>query len=87
MSAPALSARGLARHYGGVAALRGVDLDLVPGEIRGLIGPNGAGKSTVIDAITGRQRLTRGKVVLDGEDVSHLGAVERNKLQRFVWKL
>ena len=45
----------------------------------GLIGPNGAGKSTVIDAITGRRRLTRGRVHLGGEDVSELGAVERRK--------
>ncbi len=52
---------------------------LEKGQIRGLIGPNGAGKSTVIDAITGRRRLTRGKVLLDGEDVTALGAVERRR--------
>lgn len=66
-------------HYGGVKALDGVELTLEKGQIRGLIGPNGAGKSTVIDAITGRRRLTRGRVLLDGEDVTTLGAVERRK--------
>jgi branched-chain amino acid transport system ATP-binding protein len=72
-----LQAEDVAIHYGGVKALDGVSLTLAKGQIRGLIGPNGAGKSTVIDAITGRRRLTRGKVTLLGEDVSELGAVER----------
>lgn len=75
-----LQAEDVAIHYGGVKALDGVALTLEKGQIRGLIGPNGAGKSTVIDAITGRRRLTRGKVILDGEDVSQLGAVERRRL-------
>lgn len=74
-----LQAEDVAIHYGGVKALDGVALTLEKGQIRGLIGPNGAGKSTVIDAITGRRRLTRGKVLLDGEDVTALGAVERRR--------
>lgn len=77
MTSYVLQAQDVAIHYGGVKALDGVSLTLEKGQIRGLIGPNGAGKSTVIDAITGRRRLTRGQVILDGEDVSHLGAVER----------
>jgi len=72
-----LQAEDVAIHYGGVKAVDGVALTLEKGQIRGLIGPNGAGKSTVIDAITGRRRLTRGKVTLLGEDVSALGVVER----------
>jgi branched-chain amino acid transport system ATP-binding protein len=72
-----LQAEDVAIHYGGVKAVDGVALTLEKGQIRGLIGPNGAGKSTVIDAITGRRKLTRGKVVLRGEDVSELGVVER----------
>ncbi len=67
----------VAIHFGGVKAVDGVSLTLTKGQIRGLIGPNGAGKSTVIDAITGRSRLTRGQVTLNGEDVSALGVVER----------
>ena len=74
-----LQAEDVAIHYGGVKAVDGVALTLEKGQIRGLIGPNGAGKSTVIDAITGRRRLTRGQVMLDGEDVSALGAVERRR--------
>ena len=72
-----LQAEDVAIHYGGVKAVDGVALTLEKGQIRGLIGPNGAGKSTVIDAITGRRKLTRGKVVLRGEDVSEMGVVER----------
>jgi len=74
-----LQADEVAIHYGGVKALDGVSLTLGAGQIRGLIGPNGAGKSTVIDAITGRRRLTRGRVLLQGEDVSALGAVARRR--------
>ena len=59
-----LQAEDVAIHYGGVKALDGVALTLEKGQIRGLIGPNGAGKSTVIDAITGRRRLTRGACCL-----------------------
>lgn len=74
-----LQTEDVAIHYGGVKAVHGVDLTLSKGQIRGLIGPNGSGKSTVIDAITGRRMLTRGKVVLRGEDVSEMGVVERRK--------
>lgn len=77
MNSYVLQAEDVAIHYGGVKALDGVGITLEKGQIRGLIGPNGAGKSTVIDAITGRRKLTRGTVLLDGEDVSHMGAAER----------
>ena len=77
MSEYVLQAEDVAIHYGGVKALDGVSLTLARGQIRGLIGPNGAGKSTVIDAITGRRRLTRGSVRLGGQDVTTLGVVER----------
>ena len=74
-----LQAEDVAIHYGGVKAVDGVSLTLERGQIRGLIGPNGAGKTTVINAITGRSRLTRGKVTLRGEDVSDTGVVERRR--------
>lgn len=74
-----LDAHDVAIHYGGVKAVDGVDIRLQKGQIHGLIGPNGAGKSTVIDAITGRRPLTRGKVMLAGVDVTHLGPTERRQ--------
>lgn len=75
-----LDAQDVAIHYGGVKAVDGVSLALRKGQIHGLIGPNGAGKSTVIDAITGRRRLTRGKVSLGGVDVTELGPTQRRQL-------
>jgi branched-chain amino acid transport system ATP-binding protein len=75
-----LQAMDVAIHYGGVKAVDGVSLNLQRNQIRGLIGPNGAGKSTIIDAITGRRRLTRGKIHLLGQDVTALQVVQRRKL-------
>jgi branched-chain amino acid transport system ATP-binding protein len=74
-----LQAEDVAIHYGGVKAVDGVSLTLERGQIRGLIGPNGAGKTTVINAITGRSRLTRGRVTLKGVDVSQTDVVERRR--------
>jgi branched-chain amino acid transport system ATP-binding protein len=65
-----LEARDLKVHFGGVKAVDGVDLDLRKGEILGLIGPNGAGKTTLVNALSGFQRLTAGRVLLGGEDVT-----------------
>ena len=75
---PALQVRGLARRFGGVAAVDAVDLDLLPGEIHALIGPNGAGKTTLVNLITGELRPDRGRVILAGQDVTGL-AVERRR--------
>jgi branched-chain amino acid transport system ATP-binding protein len=79
MSEFVLQTDDVAIHYGGVKAVDGVSMTLERGQIRGLIGPNGAGKSTVIDAITGRRKLTKGRVRLRGEDVTALGVVERRQ--------
>jgi branched-chain amino acid transport system ATP-binding protein len=63
---PVLEVGELAVHYGGVAALRGVTLEVGPGEIVGLIGPNGAGKSTLLHAIMGLVPAERGEIRLNG---------------------
>ena len=61
---------GLRMDFGGVAALRGVDVAVERGEILGLIGPNGAGKTTVFNCITGVFRPTGGDIRLDGDSIS-----------------
>jgi branched-chain amino acid transport system ATP-binding protein len=66
----------VARHFGGVAALDGVDLGLSAGETRCVIGPNGAGKTTLINVLTGLIRPTRGKISFRGEDITGLPVSE-----------
>ncbi|MFQ3680649.1 ABC transporter permease subunit [Roseiflexus sp.] len=59
---PLLSARGIVKSFGGLQALRGVDLDIVPGTIHGLIGPNGSGKSTLVGCLTAYHRCDQGAI-------------------------
>lgn len=66
MSSPVLNVRGLRKTYGGVVALKGVDFDLMPGEIHGLCGENGAGKSTLVKILGGLVAPTEGEITVDG---------------------
>ncbi len=68
-SAPILEVRDLTVRFGGVVALKDVDLSLEPGQVHGLIGPNGAGKTTFIDAVTGFVKPASGSISLRGERV------------------
>ena len=65
-----LKARGVAVHFDSVKAVDGVDLDLERGEILGLIGPNGAGKTTLVNALSGFQDPTAGRVWLGEVEVT-----------------
>jgi ABC-2 type transport system ATP-binding protein len=64
--ASALAVRGLAKRYGSVQALRGVDLELGQGELLGLLGPNGAGKSTLVKIAAGLVRPSAGRAEVGG---------------------
>ena len=61
-SIPTLSVRGLCKTFGGVQALRGVDLEIMPGEVHGLLGENGSGKSTLIKVLAGFHNPEEGEI-------------------------
>ncbi len=66
----ALSCRGIERSFGGLRALKGVDLDVARGEIFGLVGPNGSGKTTMVNVMTGFYPPNAGRVRLFGQDIT-----------------
>jgi branched-chain amino acid transport system ATP-binding protein len=67
---PILRVESLAKRFGGLQALGGVDLSVDRGEFRAIIGPNGAGKSTFFNAMTGLLRPDSGRVVFEGLEVT-----------------
>lgn len=66
---PFLQVTGLAKHFGGVQALKGVDLTVKAGEVHGLVGANGAGKSTLIRCLAGVIQPDAGTIALNGEPI------------------
>src|SRR5215207_8104138 len=75
---PAIRVRGLVKRYKEVEAIRGIDLDVAPGETFGFLGPNGAGKSTTIKILCTLADATSGTAEVAGFDV----AAERNTVRR-----
>jgi ABC-type branched-subunit amino acid transport system ATPase component len=67
-----LSARGLNVYFGGLAALKDLDITVREGEIHGLIGPNGAGKTTFTNVVSGMIAPTSGSVVFNEAEIGHL---------------
>jgi lipoprotein-releasing system ATP-binding protein len=85
MSEPVLSIRGLERRYqtgaGPLTVLRGVDLDLRPGEVVGLIGPSGSGKSSLLHAAGLLEHPDAGRISVLGRDCSGLGERARTRVR------
>jgi branched-chain amino acid transport system ATP-binding protein len=77
---PALRLAGLGKSFGGLQALRNIDLQLLPGERRAIIGPNGAGKTTLFNVITGLLPASTGRVLLFGHDVTGWPSQRRTAL-------
>jgi lipopolysaccharide export system ATP-binding protein len=75
-----LVAQGLAKSFGKRAVVRDVSLAVKRGEAVGLLGPNGAGKTTVFTMIMGLVRPDKGKIQLDGNDITHLPLFQRGQL-------
>src|SRR5688500_12329985 len=67
-----LELSSLAKHFGGVRAVDGLDLSVAEGQIFGLIGPNGSGKSTTVNLVSGLFQQTSGSVVFEGRDIGGL---------------
>jgi branched-chain amino acid transport system ATP-binding protein len=74
---PLLVTKNLSRSFGGLHAVRDVDFQVVPGEIRAIIGPNGAGKTTFVSLVCGRIEPSGGAIVFDGDDITGLPAFQR----------
>jgi branched-chain amino acid transport system ATP-binding protein len=78
-SGGSLRASSVSRAFAGVEALRDVSLELRQGEVVGLIGPNGAGKSTLVNLLSGFDRPTGGRVLLEDRDVTRWPAFRRGR--------
>lgn len=73
---PLVSLRGIRKTFGSLQALRGVDLDILPGECLGLVGDNAAGKSTLTKVISGTYIPDGGTIAVDGEEVRFSGPAD-----------
>jgi branched-chain amino acid transport system ATP-binding protein len=80
MTAPVLEIDQLTLAFGGVKALNGVSLQVMPGSITSVIGPNGAGKTSLFNTISGFYRPAAGTIRYRGEDITHRPAPQRAKL-------
>ncbi len=79
-SGPILRLRGVGRRFGGLHAVRDVDLDVAHGERRAILGPNGAGKTTLFNLICGDVPQTSGTVEFQGWDVGDVPPAGRTRL-------
>lgn len=77
MTSPLLDVHNLEVAYGGIRAVRGVDLCIAPGELVALIGSNGAGKTTTLKALAGLLHPAGGKIIYAGQTVQNLAAHQR----------
>ena len=66
---PLLRIKNMTHFFGGLRAVYNFNMEIEPGQVRGLIGPNGAGKTTIFNLITGIYRPTEGEVLLDGKNL------------------
>jgi branched-chain amino acid transport system permease protein len=74
---PVLKLENLQKHFGGLRAVDGIDVEVAPGTVHALIGPNGSGKTTSLNVVNGIYRPTAGRIFLDGIDVTQMKPHER----------
>jgi ABC-2 type transport system ATP-binding protein len=75
-----ISIRGLRKSYGEAEAVRGIELEVEPGEVFAFLGPNGAGKTTTVEILEGYRRRDAGEVSVLGEDPEHAGREWRERI-------
>ena len=80
MPEPVIEVRGLRKSYGDLEAVRGVDLEVGPGEIVAVLGPNGAGKTTVVEILEGYRERTAGEVSVLGMDPAQATQAWRSRI-------
>ncbi|WP_181702252.1 ABC transporter ATP-binding protein [Chthonobacter albigriseus] len=78
---PLLAIRGVKTYYGNIIALKGVDVDVHPGEIVTLIGANGAGKSTLMMTVFGSPQAREGRITYQGQDITRMPPHEIARLR------
>jgi putative ABC transport system ATP-binding protein len=79
---PHLSARQVTKNFGPTHALRGIDIDVLPGEVVAIMGPSGSGKSTLLHCLAGVLIPDDGEVWFDGRRVDKMPEAERSALRR-----
>lgn len=67
-----LETHDLSKQFGGLKAVEGVDLQIREGDLHSIIGPNGAGKTTLFNLLSGVLKPTRGRILLQGQDITNL---------------
>jgi D-xylose transport system ATP-binding protein len=80
MSENIIEIRNLEKHFGGVQALRGVDMHMPKGQVTAIVGDNGAGKSTLIKTISGIHEPTTGSIFFNGEEVKITSPLDARNL-------
>ena len=82
MNQPIISAKHIKKSYGQTHALRGVSLDVLPGEVLAIMGPSGSGKSTLLHSLAAIISVDSGEIMLDRKRIDKLSDDKRSKLRR-----
>jgi branched-chain amino acid transport system ATP-binding protein len=80
MTHPILEARDLSRHFGGLAAVHQVSIEVAVGDLHAVIGPNGAGKTTLVNLLSGDLLPSSGSVRFRGQHITHLAPEKRARM-------
>ena len=79
---PIISTKNIKKSFGQTHALRGVSLDVVPGEVLAIMGPSGSGKSTLLHSLAAITSVDEGEILLDGTRIDKLSDNKRSELHR-----